>query len=113
MEQSNLHLVFVLAVGFATASIFGYLVHRIKLSPIVGYLLAGYIIGPCSPGYVTDVHLSEQLAEIGVILMMFSVGLHFKWQDLLNVKRIAISGAIGQTTIAVVVSAYVLHLLGW
>jgi CPA2 family monovalent cation:H+ antiporter-2 len=84
-----------------------------KLSPIVGYLLAGYLIGPFSPGFVADLKISEQLAEIGVILMMFGVGLHFKWQDLLSTRHIAIPGAIVQTGTATVMGALAAYLAGW
>ena len=79
----------------------------------MGYLLAGYIIGPFSPGFVADQVIAEQLAEIGVILMMFGVGIHFKWQDLVSVKRIAIPGAIGQTFVAATVSTFLIHYIGW
>jgi CPA2 family monovalent cation:H+ antiporter-2 len=111
--DSSLHIVLLLTVGFAFASILGYLSQYAKLSPILGFLLAGFLIGPYSPGYVADPEISEQLAEIGVILMMFGVGLHFHWEDLLNVKNIAIPGAIGQTLTAAAVSALLAHLLGW
>lgn len=112
-EYLNLKIVLILTVGFSLASILGYLTHRLKLSPILGYLIAGYLIGPYFPGFVADVKLSEQLAEIGVILMMFGVGLHFKWQDLMNVKFIAIPGAIGQTLIAATCGALLLYMSGW
>lgn len=109
----NLKIVFILTVGFTIASILGYFSHRIKFSPILGYLLAGYFIGPYSPGLVADITLAEQLAEIGVILMMFGVGLHFKWKDLINVKNIALPGAIGQIIItSLIVILFVLQI-GW
>lgn len=106
-------MVIILAFGFTLASILGYIAHRIKMSPILGYLLAGYIIGPYSPGFVADLSTSEQLAEIGVVLMMFGVGLHLKWQDLISVKNIAIPGAIGQTAVAAIMSAIFARGLGW
>lgn len=109
----NLHVVLILTVGFGFASLFGYLAQRIHLSPIVGYLFAGYLIGPYSPGFVADLPTAEQLAEIGVILMMFGVGLHFKWQDLYNVKRVAIPGAIIQTSVTALVCIAFLYYLGW
>lgn len=108
----NLKIIIILSIGFALASILGYLSQRIKLSPILGYLIAGYIIGPYFPGFVADLELAEQLAEVGVMLMMFGVGLHFKWQDLVNVKNIAIPGAIGQTTVAVVSAAIIMSFIG-
>ena len=79
----------------------------------MGYLLAGYLIGPYSPGFVANLALSEQLAEIGVILMMFGVGLHFKWQELVKVKNIAIPGAIAQTAIAGFCGMMFVYSLGW
>lgn len=103
----------ILAIGLTFASILGYIATRFKLSPILGYLIAGYMIGPYSPGFVADVHTAEQLAEIGVILMMFGVGLHLKWQDLLNVKNIAIVGAISQTLVTTVIGAAFTHAMGW
>lgn len=112
ISQLNLKIVIILTFGFGFASILGYFSQRIKLSPILGYLLAGYIIGPFSPGYVADLQLAEQLAEVGVMLMMYGVGLHFKWQDLLEVKNIALPGAIGQTIITATASAFIIHSLG-
>lgn len=109
----NIQIVVILAFGFVMASILGYCSQRAKFSPILGYLIAGYIIGPYSPGFVADVKMSEQLAEVGVILMMFGVGLHLKWQELLNVKNIAIPGAIIQSAITAVVGAYFVYHLGW
>jgi len=112
-ELFNLKVVLILTVGFSLASIFGFIALKLKLSPIMGYLIAGYIIGPYSPGFVADKEISEQLAEIGVILMMFGVGLHFKWQDLVKVKDIAIPGAIGQTLLTTVITATIMHGFGW
>jgi monovalent cation:H+ antiporter-2, CPA2 family len=111
-HEFNLKIVIILTIGFALASFLGYLAQRLKLSPILGYLLAGFLIGPFSPGYVADLELAEQLAEVGVMLMMFGVGLHFKWQDLVNVKNIAIPGAIGQTLVAATAAAIIMHMLG-
>ena len=78
----------------------GALAHRFKLPPLVGYLLAGIAIGPFTPGFVADQNLANQLAEIGVILLMFGVGLHFSLEDLLSVRAIAIPGAIAQIVCA-------------
>ena len=89
-------LIALLSVGFVSAFVFGLLAQRLKLSPLVGYLLAGIIVGPFTPGFVADQGLASQLAEIGVILLMFGVGLHFSLRDLLDVKGIAIPGALGQ-----------------
>lgn len=112
-DSLNLKIVLILTIGFAYASVLGNLAHRFKLSPILGYLLAGYLIGPYSPGFVADMQIAEQLAEIGVILMMFGVGLHFKWKDLSKFKNISIPGAVGQTLVATIVVASLIYSLGW
>lgn len=109
-ESLNLQVVLILTMGFTLASILGYITLRLNLSPILGYLLAGYVIGPFSPGYVADLKLAEELAEVGVMLMMFGVGLHFKWQDLLKVKNIAIPGAIGQILVTSIVSGIAMYM---
>ena len=109
----NLKVVIILTFGFTLASILGYCCLKMKLSPIMGYLIAGFLIGPYSPGFVADKVVSEQLAEIGVILMMFGVGLHFKWQDLVKVKYIAIPGAFGQTILTTIITAIIMHFFGW
>ena len=98
--HNSLDLISTLTGGLAAALMMGYVTHRIGLSPIVGYLLAGFLVGPNTPGYVANSELAEQLAEIGVILLMFGVGLHFHLSDLLAVRRIAIPGAIGQSIVA-------------
>ena len=89
-------LIATLVAGICLAFVFGAAAHRIKLSPLVGYLLAGVLIGPFTPGYVADQTLASQLAEIGVILLMFGVGLHFSLAELLAVRVIAVSGAVAQ-----------------
>lgn len=111
IEHLNLKIVFILTIGFTFASLLGYLTQRLRLSPILGYLLAGYMIGPFSPGFVADLEVADQLAEVGVMLMMFGVGLHFKWQELANVKQIALPGAIGQTLVTAAVAALLVHYL--
>lgn len=113
MDALNLKIVLILTIGFGFASILGYIAFRAKLSPILGYLIAGFLIGPYSPGYIADIHISEELAEIGVVLMLFGVGLHFKLQDLLNTSRIAIPGAIGQTLVATLAGVSLVHFMGW
>ncbi len=87
--------------------------HRLRLSPLVGYLLAGVAIGPFTPGYVGDLHLASQLAEIGVILLMFGVGLHFSLDDLMKVRLIAVPGAVVQIAIATLMGWGLAALLGW
>ncbi|MCE5318126.1 MAG: cation:proton antiporter [Parachlamydia sp.] len=103
----------MLTLGFGLASLLGYVTSRLKLSPILGYLIAGYVIGPYSPGVTVDVKVAEQLAEIGVILMMFGVGLHFEWKDLVKTKSIAIPGAIFQTLITMICSTFFIYSIGW
>lgn len=112
-ELLEFKIVMMMTVGFSLASILGYLAYSIKVSPILGYLIAGYLIGPYSPGFDADLAVSEQLAEIGVILMMFGVGLHFRLEDLISVKNIAIPGAIGQTFIATVLGTLLIYSVGW
>ncbi len=109
----NLSLLTTIAAGFAAAWVLGLITHRLGLSPIVGYLLAGVAIGPHTPGFTGDVGLAQQLAEIGVILLMFGVGLHFKLKDLWAVKAVAIPGAIGQSLVATIAAVVVFHALGW
>src|SRR5689334_8195740 len=96
----NLDLILTLTTGLAAALVGGYVTHRIGLSPIVGYLLAGVAVGEQTPGFIADQHLAEQMAELGVILLMFGVGLHFHFHELLAVRRVALPGAIGQSVFA-------------
>jgi monovalent cation:H+ antiporter-2, CPA2 family len=109
----NLALILTLAAGFIGALTFGYVTHRLGWSPIVGYLLAGVLVGPYTPGFVADKHLADQLAEVGVILLMFGVGLHFHLKDLLAVRTVAIAGAICQSTVATLLGAAAATAFGW
>ncbi len=95
------------------AFVLGLLAHRLRLSPIVGYLVAGVVVGPFTPGFVGDMELAMELSEIGVILLMFGVGLHFSVEDLLEVKTIAIPGAIVQITVATLMGWGLAWFLGW
>jgi CPA2 family monovalent cation:H+ antiporter-2 len=106
-------LIVTLAAGFALAFLLGLLATRLRLPPLVGYLVAGVVIGPFTPGYVADAGLAAQLAEVGVILLMFGVGLHFSVQDLWAVRRIAVPGAIVQIIAATILGALVARLWGW
>lgn len=106
-------LIDIIAVGLALAFALGMAASRLKLSPLVGYLLAGVLVGPFTPGFVADQHLADQLAEIGVMLLMFGVGLHFSLRDLLAVKSIAIPGAIGQIAVATLLGWGMAALMGW
>ena len=99
--------------GLAVALVFGYLAHRLKLSPIIGYLLAGVVVGPFTPGFVADRAIAEQFAEIGVILLLFGIGLRFNLRELIAVWRLAVPGALIQSTISTAVLAMILHLMGW
>lgn len=109
----DISLIAILAIGFACALIFGYIAHYFKMSPLVGYLFAGILIGPATPGYQADIGLAKQLAEIGVMLLMFGVGLHFSIRDLLSVKKIAIPGAIFQIITAVILGTFTATMWGW
>ena len=106
-------LIATIAAAFVLAFGFGFIASRLRLPPLVGYLAAGVMIGPFTPGFVGDLGLAGQLAEIGVILLMFGVGLHFSIKDLLAVRRIAIPGAVGQILTATLIGAAVAHLWGW
>jgi len=102
-----------LAVSLLAALVFGLFTEKLRLSPIVGYLLAGIVLGPYTPGFVGDQDMALQFAEIGVVLLMFGVGLHFDLRDLLAVKKIAIPGAVGQITVATALGAAAAVALGW
>ncbi|GGK86943.1 YbaL family putative K(+) efflux transporter [Deinococcus radiotolerans] len=106
-------LIAALAIGLTLAFFGGLLATRLRLPPLVGYLLAGVAVGPFTPGFVADSHIAAQLSEIGVILLMFGVGLHFSIQDLLAVRRIAIPGALGQILVATLLGMGAAHLWGW
>jgi CPA2 family monovalent cation:H+ antiporter-2 len=106
-------LITTLAAGFGLALAFGFIAARLGLPALVGYLLAGIAIGPATPGFVADAAIAAQLAEIGVMLLMFGVGLHFSIDDLLAVRRIALPGAIVQMAVATALGAGVALLWGW
>lgn len=109
----NLSLISTLAAAFSVAIALGYLAERMKMPALVGYLMAGIVIGPATPGFVADLDLAAQLSEIGVMLLMFGVGLHFSLDDLLAVKRIAIPGAIAQMTAATALGMAAAWVWGW
>jgi CPA2 family monovalent cation:H+ antiporter-2 len=106
-------LILTLTGGLSAALVLGYVTQRLGLSPIVGYLLAGTLVGPHTPGFVADASLAEQLAEIGVILLMFGVGLQFHVEELLAVRRVAVPGAIAQSAVATVLGALLGRAFGW
>lgn len=112
-DMHNLDLILTVTGGLAAALLMGYIAQRIGLSPMVGYLLAGIAVGPHTPGYVANQNFAEQLAEIGIILLMFGVGLHFHLKELLAVRRVAIPGAIGQSIVATILGALLARGFGW
>ena len=109
----DVDLIILLAVGFGMALIFGYIAARLRLPPLIGYLIAGIIIIPNTPGIVGDIHLANQLAELGVMFLMFGVGMHFSLNDLLQVRRIALPGAILQIAVATLLGIGVSMYWGW
>src|SRR5690606_22487707 len=111
--EHNITLITTIATGFGAALILGFLAERIKVPALVGYLLAGILLGPATPGFDADVNIASQLSEIGVMLLMFGVGLHFSLKDLLAVKRIAIPGAVVQMSLATGLGMLVAHWWGW
>ncbi|ENX17179.1 hypothetical protein F895_01119 [Acinetobacter sp. CIP 64.2] len=109
----DVDLIILLAVGFGMALIFGYIAARLRLPPLIGYLVAGIIISPNTPGVVGDIQLANQLAELGVMFLMFGVGMHFSLKDLLQVRRIALPGAILQIAVATLLGIGVSMFWGW
>jgi monovalent cation:H+ antiporter-2, CPA2 family len=106
-------LIALIALGIVLASICGYIAVRLRLSPIIGYLLAGIIMGPYTPGFIGDAQLAAQIADIGVILLMFGVGMHFSVDDLWAMRTIAVPGAIIQILVATSLGAMVAFFWGW
>jgi CPA2 family monovalent cation:H+ antiporter-2 len=106
-------LISTIAIGFVLAFALGYVADRLRLPPLVGYLVAGIVVGPFTPGFVADGNLSVQLAEVGIILLMFGVGLHFSAADLLAVRWLAVPGAIGQIVLATLLGMGLFALWGW
>jgi CPA2 family monovalent cation:H+ antiporter-2 len=113
MPEHQTPLIATIAAGLMLAFIFGLIAQRLRVQPLVGYLLAGVMVGPYTPGFTADPALAAELAEIGVILLMFGVGLHFSLKDLLSVARIAVPGAVGQIAVATLMGAGLSWALGW
>jgi ABC-type dipeptide/oligopeptide/nickel transport system permease component len=111
--HAHMPLIVTLAAALGLALVLGFVAARLKLPALVGYLLAGVLIGPHTPGFVADVALAGQLAEVGVMLLMFGVGLHFSLKDLLSVKAIAVPGAIVQIGTATLLGMGLGLLMGW
>ena len=109
----NLTLITTIAAGFGGALVLGFLAEKLRLPALVGYLLAGILIGPATPGFVADVHIASQLSEIGVMLLMFGVGLHFSLGDLLSVRRLAVPGAVVQMSVATLLGMGLAWWMGW
>jgi CPA2 family monovalent cation:H+ antiporter-2 len=109
----SLDLILTLTGGLSAALVLGYVTQRIGLSPIVGYLLAGTLVGPHTPGFVANTTIAEQLSEVGVILLMFGVGLQLHVEELLAVRRVAIPGAVGQSAVATGLGALIGWSFGW
>jgi CPA2 family monovalent cation:H+ antiporter-2 len=109
----SINLITTIAAALGLAMLMGFLASRLKMPPLVGYLVAGIVIGPATPGFVADVDLARQLAEIGVMLLMFGVGLHFSFGDLMAVRRIAVPGAIAQITAATALGVATALFWGW
>jgi len=111
--MSDLSVLITFTGGLGAALVFGYIAQRLKLSPIVGYLLAGIAVGPFTPGYVANHDIAHKFAELGVILLLFGVGLRFHLQEMIAVWRVAVPGALIQSTVSTFGLAALLHLLGW
>lgn len=112
-SMEDLPLISTMAIGVSVAFVAGLVASKLRIPPIVGYLLAGIIVGPYTPGYVGDSHIAHELSEIGVILLMFGVGLHFSIKDLLEVRRIALPGAVVQIGASMAMGAWLTHFWGW
>lgn len=106
-------LIATIVAGLVVAFVMGAVAHRLRFSPVAGYLFAGVLIGPFTPGFVADTELATELAEIGVILLMFGVGLHFSLKDLLSVRKIAVPGALAQIAVATLLGLALARFLGW
>ena len=106
-------LISTIVAGLVLAFVFGSLALRLRLPPLIGYLVAGILVGPFTPGYVADQSLAQELSEIGVILLMFGVGLHFSLKHLLSVWTIAVPGALAQIALATLMGAGLAYGWGW
>src|SRR6202035_314893 len=106
-------LIATIVAGIGLAFIFGTIANRLRVSPLVGYLLAGVVLGPLTPGFIADQVLAPQLAEIGVILLMFGVGLHFSLKDLLSIRAIVIPGAVAQVAASTLLGMALAWVFGW
>jgi CPA2 family monovalent cation:H+ antiporter-2 len=110
---NDLPLISTIAIGLSMAFISGFVATKLRISPLVGYILAGVALGPFTPGFVADLHIAEQLSEIGIVLLLFGVGLHFSVADFIEVRKIASIGAITRIAVITAVSAAIASLWGW
>ncbi len=113
LPEHGAPLIAIIAAGMVLAFAFGLLAHRLRISPLIGYLLAGTVVGPFTPGFVADQTLADQLAEIGVILLLFATGLHFSLADLVSVRTTALPGALAQLTGSTLLGIALAWVLGW
>src|SRR3954470_11470569 len=111
--MQDIDLILTLTGGVVAALLCGYATFRLGLSPIVGYLIAGFVVGPRTPGFVANKHLADELAEVGVILLMFGVGLQFHLKELLAVRRVALPGALAQRLVATLLGTLIGVTCGW
>lgn len=111
--MTHADIILTLTGALAAAVILGFITNRLGLSPIVGYLLAGVVVGPHTPGFVADEHTAEELAHIGIILLMFGVGLHFHFHQLLAVRKVVVPGAIGQSLVTTLLGCFTAIAFGW
>lgn len=109
----DLPLVSTIAVGLSMAFVCGFIASRLRLPPVVGYLIAGILVGPSTPGFIVDIQIAEQLAEIGIVMLMFGVGLHFSLKDMVEVRRIAITGAVTRIIIGTLMGTALATYWGW
>ena len=113
MPEHETPLITTIAAGLVLAFGLGLAAHRLRISPLVGYLIAGILVGPFTPGFVADQALANQLAEVGVILLLFAVGLHFSLGDLISVRATALPGAIGQLAVSTLLGTALALSFGW
>jgi CPA2 family monovalent cation:H+ antiporter-2 len=113
LPEHHTPLIATIAFGLVLAFVFGLAANRLRVSPLVGYLLAGIAVGPFTPGFVADQDLADQLAEVGVILLMFAVGLHFSLAELMSVRAIALPGAVVQIAVATLLGIGLAWSFGW
>src|SRR3954452_16799787 len=109
----DLSVIMTFTGGLAGALVLGFVAQRLRIAPIVGYLLAGILVGPFTPGFVANREIAEQFAEIGVILLLFGIGLRFHLSEMIAMWRVVLPGALVQSAISTGALAVILHLMGW